>query len=195
MNDTIQREHEELIEVEKELDNPIIDRDPKRKKELETRKQELGAKLDSASERLSIETQKILDRLQPCEVTSVECKAGQKCFDAQGEPYTEKGCNTLRQIGDRRGCAWTGNACEVGGLNKYATTEDTTKALNQVLTKMPSLVPINRCGTTGIRAFNNSPTINPTINHTINLCMHTHLVNEGGHRCALWVEKHQLDQT
>ena len=135
MNEDIAREQDKLQQIQKELDNPTIDRDPKRKKELESEESRIGKVLNEANEKLATETNDIILKVHPCEASAEKgsCQMGQKCLDPKGNLYDEESCNNMKR-NDRRGCSWTGHACEVGGKNAFSTTDATSEGLKSLYT-------------------------------------------------------------
>ena len=137
MNEEIAREQDKLEEIQKELDNPAIDSDPKRKADLEAEETRIGVVLNEASEKLANKTNDIILKAHPCESSAEKgtCQAGQKCLDPKGNIYDEESCKNLPKTHDQRGCSWTGHACEVGGSNLFATTDATSEGLKNLYTK------------------------------------------------------------
>ncbi len=137
MNEEIARDQDKLDEIQKELDNPTIDRDPKKKAELEAEQTRLGDVLYDASEKLADETNEIILKVHPCEEGAEKgsCQVGQKCLDSKGNIYDKESCSNLAKKHDPRGCSWTGHACEVGGTNQFATTDATSEGLKNLYTK------------------------------------------------------------
>jgi len=156
MNEEIARDQDKLEEIQKELDNPAIDRDPKRKAELEAEQTRIGDVLYDASEKLADETNEIIQKVHPCEATAEKgsCQIGQKCLDPKGNIYDEDSCGDLVKKHDQRGCSWTGHACEVGGSNKFATTEATSTGLKNLYTKGDIRGDVGKRSAHG---FNNNP--------------------------------------